>query len=62
MIIKAYTYLQLKAGGFIKDTRREKELSNKTPALTKSRNMGIWLVGTSNFSKRSYTDTKFPKK
>ena len=32
----------------IKDTHREKASSNKTPALTKSRNMGIWVVGTSN--------------
>ena len=32
----------------LKDTHREKAPSNKTPALTKSRNMGIWVVGTSN--------------
>ena len=31
-----------------KDTHREKVPSNKTPALTKSTNMGIWVVGTSN--------------
>ena len=31
-----------------KDTHREKAPSNKTPALTKSTNMGIWLVGTPN--------------
>ena len=31
-----------------KDTYREKAPSNKTPALTKSTNMGIWVVGTSN--------------
>ena len=30
------------------DTHREKAPSNKTPALTKSTNMGIWVVGTSN--------------
>ena len=33
---------------FIKDTQREKVLSNKTPSLTKSMNMSIWVVGTSN--------------
>ena len=33
---------------FLKDTHREKAPSNKTPALTKSTNMGIWVVGTSN--------------
>ena len=32
----------------VKDTHREKAPSNKTPALTKSRNMDIWVVGTSN--------------
>ena len=32
----------------LKDTHREKALSNKTPALTKSTNMGIWVVGTTN--------------
>ena len=31
-----------------KDTHREKAPSNKTPALTKSTNMGIWVVGTTN--------------
>ena len=33
---------------FLKDTHREKAVSNKTPALTKSTNMGIWVVGTLN--------------
>ena len=32
----------------VKDTHREKAPSNKTPALTKSTNMGIWVVGTTN--------------
>ena len=27
---------------------REKVPSNKTPVLTKSTNMGIWVIGTSN--------------
>ena len=31
-----------------KDTHREKAPSNKTSALTKSINMGIWVVGTLN--------------
>ena len=31
-----------------KDTHREKALSNKIPARSKSMNMNIWLVGTSN--------------
>ena len=32
----------------LKDTDREKAPSNKTPALTKSTNMGAWVVGTLN--------------
>ena len=32
----------------LKDTHRAKARSIKTPALTKSTNMGIWFVGTSN--------------
>ena len=32
----------------LKDTLWEKAASNKTPALTKSANMDIWVVGTSN--------------
>ena len=32
----------------VKDTYREKVPSNKTPALTKSTNVGIWVVGMSN--------------
>ena len=28
----------------LKDTHREKELSNETPVLSKSTNMGIWDV------------------
>ena len=42
------TSLQLSATGLFKDTHREKALSNKTPAFTKSRNMCICVVGTSN--------------
>ena len=34
--------------GGVKDTHREKAPSNKTPALTKSINMGIWVDGTTN--------------
>ena len=42
----------------------EKAPLNKTSALTKSMNMDIWVVGTSNhlFIKGSYTESKFPKK
>ena len=32
----------------LKDAHREKTASNQTPALTKSVNMDIWVVGTSN--------------
>ena len=32
----------------LRDTHREKAPSNKTPALRKSRNMDIWVVGTPN--------------
>ena len=31
-----------------RDTQGEKAPSNKSPALTKSMNMVIWVVGTSN--------------
>ena len=31
----------------LKDTHREKALSNKTPAFKESMNMDIWIVGTS---------------
>ena len=31
-----------------KDTDKEKAPSNKTPALSKSMNMNIWVVGTLN--------------
>ena len=31
-----------------KDTLREKASYNKTPALTESMNMDIWIVGTPN--------------
>ena len=30
----------------LKDTHREKAPSNKTPALRKITNMGVWAVGT----------------
>ena len=36
------------AVNLLKDTHKEKAPSNKTPPLTKSRNMGIWVVRTSN--------------
>ena len=32
----------------IKDTHREKARSNKSPVLTKSTNMDMWVVDTSN--------------
>ena len=32
----------------IHSSHREKAPSNKTPALTKSRNLGIWVVAISN--------------
>ena len=33
---------------YIKDTHREKAPSSKTPALTKSTKIGIWVVVTPN--------------
>ena len=32
----------------VRNTQREKAPSNKTQALTKSTNMGVWVFGTSN--------------
>ena len=42
---------------------RKKNPLNKTKGLTKSMNMNIWVVGTSNqlFIRGSYTKTKFSK-
>ena len=31
-----------------KDTHKEKAALNETPALTKDRNMGNWVISTSN--------------
>ena len=47
-----------------KDTHKEKTPSNKTPALTKGTNMGIWVVCTSNqlFIRGSQTERKFSRK
>ena len=46
------------------DTHRQKAPSMKTAALTRSMDMDIWVVGTSNglFIKGSYTETKFSEK
>ena len=45
------------------NSHREKAPSNETPALTKSTNMDIWVVGTTNqlFTRGSLTETKFSK-
>ena len=49
---------------FFKDTHMVKTPSNKTPALRKSTNMGVWAVGTLNqlFIRGSLTETKLSKK
>ena len=49
---------------FINDTQGEKAPSNKTLVLTKSTNMGIWAVDTTNqlFIRGSWTEIKFSKK
>ena len=41
--------------------QREKVPSNETPAVTKSVNMYIWVVSTSNqhFRRASYSEAKF---
>ena len=43
-----------------KDTHREKAPSNKTPALSESMNMDIWVFGTPDqlFITGSYTEKK----
>ena len=45
--------------GYSEDSHRDKAPSNKTPTLTKSINMDIWVVVTSNqlFIRGSYTET-----
>ena len=47
-----------------KDIHRGKSPSKKSPALMKSMNIDIWVVGTSNqlYIKDSQTETKFSKK
>ena len=42
------TGFQIDVMASLKDTHRKKPLSNKTPATTKCRNMGISTIGTSN--------------
>ena len=48
----------------INDTHREKAPSNKTQALIKSMNMGVWVIGILNqlFRRSSYNRIKFSKK
>ena len=48
----------------LNDAHREKALSNKTSALSKSMSMDIWVVGTLNqlFIKIPFTETKFLKR
>ena len=47
----------------IKDNHKEKAPSNKTPALRKGTNMGVWALGTLNplFIRGFYTETKLSK-
>ena len=48
----------------IKDTQWKNIVSNRTQVVTKTIDMGIWVVGTliQIFIKSSYTETKFSKK
>ena len=46
--ISATVVVQVLVSVFLKDTDREKAPLNKTPTLSKSTNMGIWIVATSN--------------
>ena len=64
METKSYSFPLKLSIALLKDIHREKAPSNKTPALTKSTNMGIWIVGISNqfFIRGSYTETKPLKK
>ena len=47
----------------LKNTHREKTPSNKTTALRKSTNMGVWATGTLNklFIRDSWTEKKIQK-
>ena len=47
----------------LQDTHSKKAPSNKTPTLTKSINMDIWLIVKSNqfFLRGSHTETKLSK-
>ena len=42
------SYLKTLAFSNVEDTHWEKAPSNKPPALAKSMNIGIWVVGASN--------------
>ena len=48
----------------LEDTKREITPSNKTPALTESMNMDIWLLGASNqlFIRGSQTESNLLKR
>ena len=48
----------------ITDTQWKNTVSNRTQVVTKTIDMGIWVVGTliQIFIKGSYTETKFSKK
>ena len=41
-------YSKIWVGFCLKDTHRVKALSNRTPTLTESMNVDIWVVGTLN--------------
>ena len=43
-----HVYGKISVSFCFKDTHREKALSNKTPALRKSANMGVWAIGILN--------------
>ena len=57
---KTFAFNEIK---LIKDSRREKIISNETPVLTKSMNMGICVVCALNqlFTRGCYTEAKFSK-
>ena len=63
-----HIWIEIVSNGYrrisFKDTHREEAPSNKTPALSESINMDIWVVGTSDqvFTTGSYTETKFLKR
>ena len=64
IFVLIYTIITVRDVRTVLNTDREKAPPKKTLPFTKTINMDIWVVGTSNqhFVRGSYTESKFSKK